>query len=788
MSKITRIDEGKRRLAEASGALARRRVRLEQRLLRARAPIVWLCGGAGSGKSRLVEAVQQSLTERGWSLLDDPPAATLERALEGVTDTHPASRRRLLVASRPESSTAALLLKSHCYGLAETLSDAELFVRAEDTTFEEAELLAATGGWPWLVDAALGGRAAAVRSLLPEFLEREVLTHLPEGVVAALFAALTMPLPPGSLELLGIDCGHPLLASNATGMRVSSEWVRAALFALRRGAAARAPGVRERLMRLYTSLADPAPAIEGLLGLGDSITALELFRRAGGVYYGYTRGYHALERVLALFGPELEQRCEEIFLARLWMLVKTGRTREALLSLEARHPGLPVDLRRLRVSYRPELLLLRADMSLDLDGTPPLEVIASWGRLQAFMTPGDELSRGMLYNAMAIGYLQADALVEARQLAEEALAAYERARMPYLVHFMHVHLAEVALRQSRLADAAGHVERAEETLAASGQAFNSEYAILGSLKSRLAFEQGRFEDCAGEIEPLLEALVGGDSWPDLIPRVAAQVALAALWRRGLKSALEQLDRCTLAQSRRHGMIASRRLELLRIRLLQAARRHAEAGMLLEEYDLATDARPSAALEVESGLIRLRRALEQESSRAERVRLSAALAQHPALETRQRISLALLEAAARQREGTEAVARRHLRVALREAEAQGLIAVLAEDGECLERLLPGFIAEPGPGNARLAAFAASVLRLLKSLPAAPMRSKDLAGLSRQEHRVLSYVADGYSNKQTARALGLSESTVKFHLRNLFKKLAVGSRAALGEAARARGIVT
>ena len=69
----------------------------------------------------------------------------------------------------------------------------------------------------------------------------------------------------------------------------------------------------------------------------------------------------------------------------------------------------------------------------------------------------------------------------------------------------------------------------------------------------------------------------------------------------------------------------------------------------------------------------------------------------------------------------------------------------------------------------------------------MRSKDL-GLSRQEHRVLSYVADGYSNKQTARALALSESTVKFHLRNLFKKLAVGSRAALGEAARARGIVT
>src|ERR1700753_4341450 len=107
------------------------------------------------------------------------------------------------------------------------------------------------------------------------------------------------------------------------------------------------------------------------------------------------------------------------------MLLKTGKSREALLRLDARHPGLPVDLRQLRVSYRPELLLLRAEMSLDLDGTPPLEIIASWGRLQAFMPPGDELSRGLLYNTMAIGYLQADALVEARQLAQEALETYE---------------------------------------------------------------------------------------------------------------------------------------------------------------------------------------------------------------------------------------------------------------------------------------------------------------------------------------------------------------------------
>jgi DNA-binding NarL/FixJ family response regulator len=55
-------------------------------------------------------------------------------------------------------------------------------------------------------------------------------------------------------------------------------------------------------------------------------------------------------------------------------------------------------------------------------------------------------------------------------------------------------------------------------------------------------------------------------------------------------------------------------------------------------------------------------------------------------------------------------------------------------------------------------------------------------------VLSYVADGSTNKQIARALKLSESAVKFHLRNLFRKLTVTSRGALRDAAEQRGIVT
>ena len=42
-------------------------------------------------------------------------------------------------------------------------------------------------------------------------------------------------------------------------------------------------------------------------------------------------------------------------------------------------------------------------------------------------------------------------------------------------------------------------------------------------------------------------------------------------------------------------------------------------------------------------------------------------------------------------------------------------------------------------------------------------------------MLRLLADGMSNKAIARALQVSDNTVKFHLKNIFSKLGVSSRA-------------
>lgn len=61
------------------------------------------------------------------------------------------------------------------------------------------------------------------------------------------------------------------------------------------------------------------------------------------------------------------------------------------------------------------------------------------------------------------------------------------------------------------------------------------------------------------------------------------------------------------------------------------------------------------------------------------------------------------------------------------------------------------------------------------------------LSEREVEVLQQVAAGATNREVARALFISESTVKTHLAHLFEKLGVDNRTALVAAARERRLI-
>jgi DNA-binding NarL/FixJ family response regulator len=66
-------------------------------------------------------------------------------------------------------------------------------------------------------------------------------------------------------------------------------------------------------------------------------------------------------------------------------------------------------------------------------------------------------------------------------------------------------------------------------------------------------------------------------------------------------------------------------------------------------------------------------------------------------------------------------------------------------------------------------------------------KDRFGLSERELEILGFVTRGSSNAQIAKALWVSDQTVKFHLSRIYRKLGVSSRTEAAWVARTQGLV-
>ncbi len=141
-------------------------------------------------------------------------------------------------------------------------------------------------------------------------------------------------------------------------------------------------------------------------------------------------------------------------------------------------------------------------------------------------------------------------------------------------------------------------------------------------------------------------------------------------------------------------------------------------------------------------------------------------------------------------------------ALREADTPAAIVVLtsfAETEQVHAALAAGAVgyllkdSEPAEVVGAIRAAAAGhvpidprVAKALLPQSHSALRDDPLAGLSAREREVLSLVAKGMANKQVARALGISERTVKVHLGNVFRQIGVADRTSAALWARDQGL--
>ncbi|MGO4600954.1 response regulator [Terrabacter sp. 2YAF2] len=116
--------------------------------------------------------------------------------------------------------------------------------------------------------------------------------------------------------------------------------------------------------------------------------------------------------------------------------------------------------------------------------------------------------------------------------------------------------------------------------------------------------------------------------------------------------------------------------------------------------------------------------------------------------------------------------------VRDAVEAGAIGYLLKDSE------PGDVLDAV--RAAAAGHAPLDPRVARALLPSADRRRPGPALSDREREVLAHVARGLANKQVARALGISERTVKVHLGNVFRQIGVGDRTSAALWARDHGI--
>lgn len=117
----------------------------------------------------------------------------------------------------------------------------------------------------------------------------------------------------------------------------------------------------------------------------------------------------------------------------------------------------------------------------------------------------------------------------------------------------------------------------------------------------------------------------------------------------------------------------------------------------------------------------------------------------------------------------------METALDLAHHEAMVAVFAEEGDAILDLVQAVVADEAAGQAARK-HAETVLRALT------LGRREVNALNEREAEIVAHLADGASNKLIARRLGLTENTIKFHLKKVFAKLGVTSRKAASAAAR------
>ena len=387
---------------------------------------------------------------------------------------------------------------------------------------------------------------------------------------------------------------------------------------------------------------------------------------------------------------------------------------------------------------------------------------------------------GLLNNIGCYLDLRRGEIESARLCGQKALGYFRAALSPYGCVFMHIHLSLVAVAQERLSEASNHLQDGEELVLDHFGGNVSLLTIIRTLMAQMAYARNNVAQAAELLAETLATISTSEGWSELYASGYGTSAL--LWlARGDSEAAE----ATLAAASdlvRAKALPQTNLFVMacRANLMGRTGRVAEAGAILAEVEagLATNRGANWMERDEYAITRARLNITQGLPDLALEGLEGVLREARRQgRTRSELRAEMLRVLALAAEGQDEAAAQILLDVVERTRGEGERRLFLDEGPAMAERLRDLVRRRGgpPVSKPTLDYIADLLTGFGELTRGDEKARLLATLTPRERDILRELVRGGSNKVIARAVDLNENAVKFHLKNIFRKLGVASRA-------------
>ncbi len=357
------------------------------------------------------------------------------------------------------------------------------------------------------------------------------------------------------------------------------------------------------------------------------------------------------------------------------------------------------------------------------------------------------------------------------QLIEAAADDYAETEAVYGCLFMHVHRTLARFWRNDLDRALEDMTLAEQMTRIFFPEDQRLRAMTGMLRAGLLFELGR-PDPLIDLTALVGAVGAVESWSEI-----------QIWShvQGARAAMAQGRPSEARGIIGYGLEVARRLDsprlgwAMRVSGIDVAVRvgdldraaHEAAAMGLADDDFAgAEAGKLTWQERIGGLLAAVRLADAQGALDDAQRLIERADSLAAAtgSTRHAVALGIARARLAHARGDADATQAALDAARQFCPESVPVQLFLDGGECLRAYMPDLASWAIPSIARAGRLADE--------PAARVGARD--PLTARERQILLFMGEGHPNKVAAHRLGLSEATVKFHLRNIYRKLRAQNR--------------